>query len=291
MATNRRKTIDTAGIEVRRQGPGWAWQDRNVYRQWGDVIGAHRFAVYCALTTYADDAGIVWPSVDTLADGLSVSQNTVRKALRHLADCGLIQFVRQSGGRSTHTILICNVPARDYARFPQPERKAKSPRKATVNPSPDEGLEPSSGDLKNATLHLVKGKPFTPCSVNPSPGEGEVDPLNYTNGTEKPLLPSFAHAHDGSAQPVVAPPADIFPGTDPVSPEIAMFRQYMGRWPTPDETECIMRADITGYQRVQRWQRVLAGKTSNDTVDSMLDKVSHAISYQERKLHSVGVRT
>ena len=61
-------------------------------------------AVYRYLKDRADKNGECYPSIDTIADDLSLSRSTVKRAIKDLVEAGRIrkeQRWRESGGRSS----------------------------------------------------------------------------------------------------------------------------------------------------------------------------------------------
>lgn len=74
--------------------PAW-WLDH-------PELDADGFAVLAALATYADEAGVCWPSQATLAAKLKRSRPTVNRILGRLEACGLVAIEHRSssnGGR------------------------------------------------------------------------------------------------------------------------------------------------------------------------------------------------
>ncbi len=57
-------------------------------------VPAHLIGTYCALSDYAaNDTGLCWPRMDTLASTLKISVRTVQRHLTALRKLGLVEFV------------------------------------------------------------------------------------------------------------------------------------------------------------------------------------------------------
>nr|WP_295833552.1 helix-turn-helix domain-containing protein [uncultured Azospirillum sp.] len=59
-------------------------------------LDADGFAVLSALSTYADEHGVCWPSQSTLASKLKRSRPTINRILQRLSDLGLVSIERRS---------------------------------------------------------------------------------------------------------------------------------------------------------------------------------------------------
>ncbi len=96
--------------------PAW-WLDH-------PELDADGLAVLAALSTYADEAGVCWPSQTTLASKLKRSRPTVNRILGRLEALGLVAIEHRSaanGGRLSCRYRLCLTP------IATPDSKADSP--------------------------------------------------------------------------------------------------------------------------------------------------------------------
>ncbi|ALG72345.1 hypothetical protein VY88_31865 [Azospirillum thiophilum] len=122
-------------------------------------LDADGLAVLAALSTYADEAGICWPSQATLADKLKRSRPTVNRILGRLESLGLVTIEHRratNGGRlSCRYRLVLTTPqgaATGGAGADIPaDSRADSPCPAASQKQPESEQIPD-------TLHLRTGK-------------------------------------------------------------------------------------------------------------------------------------
>lgn len=91
-------------------------------------LDADGLAVLAALSTYADEAGVCWPSQATLAAKLKRSRPTVNRIVGRLEGLGLLAVEHRSGangGRLSCRYRLCLTP------IATPDSKADSPCPAT----------------------------------------------------------------------------------------------------------------------------------------------------------------
>jgi len=108
------------------------------------AISVSAKAVYCLLTTYADESGACWPSNETLAKALGVTDRTIRTLLSELIEKGVIRREpRFKDGRQTTSVNVLieiETSGRGETYFP-PEEEAgfrqnkTSKNKTTTTPS------------------------------------------------------------------------------------------------------------------------------------------------------------
>ena len=63
--------------------------------------------VYAAMMAHANEAGLAWPAVATVAGEVGLSSRTVQYALRALVGRGYIEVVKAGGGRMSATYRVC----------------------------------------------------------------------------------------------------------------------------------------------------------------------------------------
>jgi hypothetical protein len=64
----------------------------------GERFSGSALLVLLAMADYANDAGICWPSVGSLARKARISERTVQRVVDHLVAEGAVEIVRQGGG-------------------------------------------------------------------------------------------------------------------------------------------------------------------------------------------------
>lgn len=71
------------------------------------AISASAKALYCLLTTYADEAGVCWPSNETLAESLGLTERTIQNLLAELVDKAvIIREPRFMEGRQVTSVTV-----------------------------------------------------------------------------------------------------------------------------------------------------------------------------------------
>lgn len=97
------------------------------------------------LSNYANDEGMAWPSIPTLARKARLSDRQVRRALRRLESLGEIQVKQYAGQYGTHLYRLTISPGRSSCqpdiydtkgRTPCPPIRKKNPSKKKI-PPPD----------------------------------------------------------------------------------------------------------------------------------------------------------
>lgn len=170
--TNRTASPNRPGQTHTRQTH--AGQNNTRQNRWGRIpawwldhpeLDADGLAVLAALSTYADEAGVCWPSQATLADKLKRSRPTVNRILGRLEALGLVGIEHRrsaNGGRLScryRLALISSNGTQDGAGMDIPaDSSADSPCSAASHEQPepeqipdtlhrraDEGTSSSSG--------------------------------------------------------------------------------------------------------------------------------------------------
>ena len=133
--------------------PNSIGQNRTGQNRWGRIpawwldhpdLDADGLAVLAALSTYADEAGVCWPSQATLADKLKRSRPTVNRILGRLEALGLVGIEHRrsaNGGRLScryRLALIASNGMQDGAGVDIPaDSSADSPCSATSHEQPE----------------------------------------------------------------------------------------------------------------------------------------------------------
>lgn len=72
-------------------------------------IGATAYAVLGCLCSYADSAGVCWPSISRLAQMAGMDDRTIRRSLRRLADAGIIAIERRPSDDGLHATNLYRI--------------------------------------------------------------------------------------------------------------------------------------------------------------------------------------
>ncbi|CAO3430983.1 helix-turn-helix domain-containing protein [Azospirillum endophyticum] len=127
--------------------------NRTGQNRWGRIpawwldhpdLDADGLAVLAALSTYADETGVCWPSQATLAEKLKRSRPTVNRILGRLEALGLVGIEHRrsaNGGRLScryRLVLLAGDPAKDRAGVNTPvDSSADSPCSAASQKQPE----------------------------------------------------------------------------------------------------------------------------------------------------------
>lgn len=113
-----------AQVSVRDQRGGFLWVANDVLRDYGPRVGAYGVAVYACLAMFANgDTSTCFPSHQVIADLLGLSRPTVLKALRGLAEVGLISMrQRRAGGQTSSEYTLLSPGATVARQRPQRPR-------------------------------------------------------------------------------------------------------------------------------------------------------------------------
>lgn len=84
------------------------------------------FLVLLALADYANEDGLAWPSVPTLAKKARLSERSVRRALRALESLGEIEVKQYAGVNGTHLYHLTNCPGRSSCQADKYDREGRS---------------------------------------------------------------------------------------------------------------------------------------------------------------------
>ncbi len=156
----------------------WAWHQ--------DLTPTPKL-ILMALADAADDQGVCWPSVPTVAAKCRVSDRTVRRVMRTLTACGLMisdQRYRKDGSRSSNRYRLLLEGGDKLS--PPPDTGVSTPGQGCQGP-PDTGVTPRT------TIRTQKESPQPPVDetmpiapASAESGGGELFDLEYP----KDLLPA-----------------------------------------------------------------------------------------------------
>jgi hypothetical protein len=159
---------------TRRTGQ-WCWLDTSIVAAYGPQIGANGIAIYVALATYArHDTQTCFPSIKRLASLVHLSRATVKRTLRTLEKCGLVNTQARQDGEgdptsNLYTLLdpaVCLLPQQDT-----PEGGGLTETLPPVTTEPTGGLpqspepdphQPDERTSKEGVACAVKEKETTP---------------------------------------------------------------------------------------------------------------------------------
>lgn len=110
-------------------------------------------AVLVCLADYADADGVAWPSVPSLAKEVQVSDRTVQRALRALAECGIVSVterVRQDGGQTSNGYQLAMPAAPPGDSVSPPRCQVVTPPVTLLSPANEPPIEPSLSDERDS---------------------------------------------------------------------------------------------------------------------------------------------
>lgn len=84
-------------------------------------LGPHVLAVYCAIARHADNKGLAWPSIATIAKLAGVCPNVARRAIRDLEAAGFVsvtQIADQTGNNLPNRYRLAGGTASGGRRVP-----------------------------------------------------------------------------------------------------------------------------------------------------------------------------
>lgn len=84
---------------------GWFWIDKAFIRAYGGTVGLSGVAVYNCLAFFANSDQTCFPSQGYIARLLGCSRATVNKAIKNLAQNGLITVEKRAGSPQTYQLL------------------------------------------------------------------------------------------------------------------------------------------------------------------------------------------
>ena len=94
-----------------------------------ETNGTSRLVLLC-LADHANDRGMSWPSVGTIARECRLSERGVQKNLKKLKEAGDIRVARLGGGKSRTTRYMLTVTDGSLSRHQNPERQGPNPEPA-----------------------------------------------------------------------------------------------------------------------------------------------------------------
>ena len=124
--------------------------------------------VLLALADRADDAGLAYPSIATLATDTGLDRKTVMPALAHLESLGLIACARAAGTGSRYQLNLALAPTLN--REPQPVPKTGPVQKTAPVPKTGPHQSQKRDTNLSRTYQEPKYTPHTP--LGPRAGSG-----------------------------------------------------------------------------------------------------------------------
>jgi hypothetical protein len=139
-------------------------------------VGVYGIAVYCCLASHADQHGICWVALITIARELVIAKPTVNKAIKALKTAGLVTISRpqdRDAGSNSNTYTL--TPIDSLSLFPF-DHDQQPPPVNDVNRTSKRGEPPPVNDVNRTGK---RGEP----EQDPLTRPNEQDPMN------KPPLP------------------------------------------------------------------------------------------------------
>lgn len=174
---------------------GELWEEKTVKALWfhivreqvqsGEIarVGAVPWAVYCAVKSHTNlETGNAFPSTARLAQLTGVSHDTVQRALKKLAEAGLIDVVKQRGRGSSYSVNE-KIAVDDKTGEPWATGSRKYVPMQFTNFVQELERLAKTGNLptdKGITINLVV--------QNVEMRDGTVNGVNYGDLTDKPAV-------------------------------------------------------------------------------------------------------
>lgn len=147
---------------------------------WESNLPSHEKFIALALADYGSDDGTrIYPAIETVAGKVGKSERAVQYAIRSLEASGVLETVKEGGGRRNPTHYRMNIAAlKGATSAPLPCHSAGETVQLTtetVQPTAPKPLEPSDPDPdQRVEIDLPGGDP-----PNPPRGSG-TDPRPWT---------------------------------------------------------------------------------------------------------------
>ena len=184
-------------------GPGFAaqrWASRRV-RAAG--LRGFRVSIAVQLALHANDEGIAWPSVETLAEGAGCCRRTAQSSLHDLETAGVIERLDRKGGRARsgrYRFADAKRDSLERVQLLRPFREAKGAtgdrKGAGVAPeSQEETGKPDARTRARADTDQRGGRGRGPARLNP---EAIIDPktVREKNARGRAAREKEARDHD-----------------------------------------------------------------------------------------------
>jgi Helix-turn-helix domain len=157
------------------------------------------YTVHLILADHADDTGLCWPSVPTLAQECRMSKSAVYAALTDLEALGVVGRIRSPGKRTRYRLFFQAIEGCKYCTLVT--RPDSGPVQILETTPPDSGTEPPENPQKDP---------------DPDPRARDVyPPVRGQSGTSPAILPDTVDAPDVEAGDQVGcppPAAALFEG-------------------------------------------------------------------------------
>ena len=202
-----------------------------------------------AIADHANDDGVCWPSIATLAAKARVQERQARNLIAHLAEAGELQ-IQHGRGRGNTSIYVVTPPGKgaiqyNFARAEKGQsstQKGQSSTQKRGNPAREKGQ--SSAQKSPIYISNLSDEPSEP-SIEPS-----IEPLGAAHPTP-PELP-VTTALDGEPLPV-EPEAPTTTKTLAKHPAVTIYRDTFLAFPSRAQMHQIVQAGVTD---LEQWQQV-----------------------------------
>ena len=113
--------------------------------------------VALALANYANDKGLAWPSVETLAKSTGLSTRQIQRILPQIEEAGLVKISTGGGRKRTHRYQFPPVGNSDnLSSFPHRKGDNLSKKGDTMSPDPTRTKEKKNFPGGNKTPRKIK---------------------------------------------------------------------------------------------------------------------------------------
>ena len=144
---------------------------RSAAWRYGDKSNPRDFLALLALCDWANDEGICWPGIATLAERIGVEEKQARRITKKLIDQGYVTIIKKGGGKLADGRGIPNLfqitippekltpPAREgSSELTSPQKGGNPPLKDSIDINPVDSLKDSLKDskIKNKNKESLK---------------------------------------------------------------------------------------------------------------------------------------
>ena len=186
-------------------------------------------SVLVVLGDHANDAGVCWPRIATIADKVGVSPRTVQRSIQHLAQCGLITVEHRYRSDGSHSSNRYRLHLdRGVSVSPPPDGSDTTSGRPCQGP-PDTGVIPGT----TRRTEIEPPQPQQAESGCPGCGGEDIDELHFPSD----LMPAertqarsmIAQLEAALAQQVLDEWAGIITGGDIRASKLGCLRALIAR--------------------------------------------------------------
>ena len=114
-------------------------------------VGGNVKLVAILLANFANDQGLAWPSIETLAKKTGLSRRQIQRILPQIEKAGLVQISKGGGRKQSHRYqFMCEANGDKMSSFPQGNNDNLSQNGDILSPDPLRTKEKMNANLLNS---------------------------------------------------------------------------------------------------------------------------------------------